>query len=61
MIYLTGQFTPVKGQPNIAKAREWIQEKLLRKNSTGTVVSGGDLGPPCHASEDIISTRGYLS
>jgi hypothetical protein len=24
-------------------------------------VSGGDLGPPCHASEDIISTRGYLS
>ncbi|CAO2041954.1 unnamed protein product [Urochloa humidicola] len=27
-VYLTEKFTPVKGQPNIVKAREWMQEKL---------------------------------
>ncbi|CAN6234752.1 unnamed protein product [Urochloa humidicola] len=53
-IYLTEKFTPVKGQPNIAKAREWIQEKLgNKKNSTGIVGTSSDVGPPTtHASDE---------
>ncbi|CAO2034694.1 unnamed protein product [Urochloa humidicola] len=52
-IYLTEHFTPVKGQPNIARAREWIMEKLRnKKNSTEIIETCSNVDPPTQEGDE---------